>query len=125
MSKTTNKFPPEVREWAVRLVLDNEARRASRWLTRILRIGFSKFGQEPTTSSLIRFIAAREVCGANRTAKLAQLGNYAICRTGVANQKAITLPSHINVVSCLQVQFTHHGGMETNGQRITPFCNAH
>jgi len=47
MSKTTNKYSPEVRERAVRIVMSNESQHESRW-SAILSIS-SKIGCAPQT----------------------------------------------------------------------------
>lgn len=47
MSKTTNKFSPEVRERAVRMVLDNQGQHETRW-SAILSIS-TKIGCAPQT----------------------------------------------------------------------------
>lgn len=47
MSKTTNKFSPEVRDRAVRLVLDNEGQHGSRW--QAVMSSSAKIGYAPQT----------------------------------------------------------------------------
>jgi transposase-like protein len=47
MRKTTNKVSPEMRRWAVRLVLDNQGQHRSRWQA-VLSIS-SKIGCVPQT----------------------------------------------------------------------------
>ena len=47
MSKTTNKYSPEVRERAVRMVLDNQGQHESRWAS-IMSIS-AKIGCAPQT----------------------------------------------------------------------------
>ncbi|REF73489.1 transposase [Paracoccus versutus] len=62
MSKTTNKFSPEVRERAVRLVLDNESQHESRWQA-VMSIS-AKIGCAPQT--LNEWVKKVEVDGGKR-----------------------------------------------------------
>lgn len=62
MSKTTNKFSPEVRERAVRLVFDNEGQYGSRWQA-IMSIA-AKIGCAPQT--LNDWVKKAEVNGGKR-----------------------------------------------------------
>ena len=63
MSKTTNKYSPEVRERAVRLVLDNQGQHESRW-SAILSIS-SKIGCAPQT--LNEWVKKTDVDSGERT----------------------------------------------------------
>jgi transposase-like protein len=62
MSKTTNKFSPEVRERAVRLVLDHEQEHSSRWAAIASIAG--KIGCAPQT--LLEWVKKAEINAGKR-----------------------------------------------------------
>lgn len=66
MSKTTNKYSPEVRERAVLLGFDNEGQHGSRWQA-IMSIA-AKIGCAPQ-KTLCDWVKKSEVNGGNRRAR--------------------------------------------------------
>jgi transposase-like protein len=68
MSKTTNKYSPEVRERAVRMVLDNAGQHESRW-SAILSIS-AKIGCAPQT--LNEWVKKAEVDRGGITTEMAE-----------------------------------------------------
>ena len=70
MSKTTNKFSPEVRERAVRLVLDNEGQHESRWQA-VVSIS-AKIGCAPQT--LNEWVKRSEVDSGQRAGIPSEMG---------------------------------------------------
>jgi transposase-like protein len=70
MSKTTNKYSPEVRERSVRMVLDHEGQHESRWAA-ILSIS-SKIGCAPQT--LNEWVKKAEVDGGRRAGMPREIG---------------------------------------------------
>lgn len=70
MSKTTNKYSPEVRERAVRMVLDNAGQHESRW-SAILSIS-AKIGCAPQT--LNEWVKKAEVDSGDRAGVATEMG---------------------------------------------------
>jgi transposase-like protein len=88
MSKTTNKFSPEVRERAVRLVLDNEAQYPSRWQA-VMSIA-AKIGCTPQT--LNDWVKKAEVDSGGRVADVVGIGGRRNLRVSRSTDRRLLPP---------------------------------
>ena len=93
MNKTTNKFSPEVRERAVRLVLDNEAQHPSRWQA-VMSIA-AKIGCTPQT--LNDWVKKAEVDSGRRAGVPTEMaeGPCAVIGGGVGLAIAFPVAKHL------------------------------
>ncbi len=110
MSKTTNKFSPEVRERAIRMVQDHQVDYPSRWAA-VVSIA-EKIGCVPQT--LHEWVKKSEIDSGKRTGVLADMGltvsdAVRILLTKVAKEKALPFDLNPNALTADTLRKSERG----------------